>query len=83
MQLFMDIHKHVSGLTKKTVEDANAADVTTQDERNATYMPHWFNDMTGDVFSLFHPPSEEAATQVHREAQGLVADDIIEVQEGR
>ncbi len=29
-----------------------------------------------------HGPSKEAANAVHREAHGLVADEIIEVQEG-
>jgi hypothetical protein len=36
----------------------------------------------GAVFCLVEAPSADAAADVHREAHGLVADDIFEVQEG-
>jgi Protein of unknown function (DUF4242) len=35
------------------------------------------------VFCLIAAPSREAAIAVHREAHGLVADDLTEVTEGR
>ena len=35
------------------------------------------------VFCLVEAPSKEAAERVHREAHGLVADELVEVQEGR
>jgi hypothetical protein len=38
--------------------------------------------MAGKVFCLCEAPSREAAIAVHREAHGLVADEIIEVKEG-
>lgn len=34
------------------------------------------------AFCLVEAPNAEAARQVHQEAHGLVADEIIEVQEG-
>jgi hypothetical protein len=34
------------------------------------------------VFCLCQAPSKEAAAAVHREAHGVMADEIIEVQEG-
>jgi hypothetical protein len=34
------------------------------------------------VFCLVEAPSAEAATTVHRDAHGLVADDVFQVQEG-
>ena len=36
----------------------------------------------GKVFCLIEAPNKEAAATVHREAHGLEADEIIEVQEG-
>jgi hypothetical protein len=36
----------------------------------------------GKVFCLVEAPSPEAAATVHREAHGLLADDIFQVQEG-
>jgi hypothetical protein len=36
----------------------------------------------GKAFCLVEAPSAEAAATVHREAHGLVADDVFEVKEG-
>jgi Protein of unknown function (DUF4242) len=41
-----------------------------------------FNEETGDVFCLAEAPDKEAAEAVHREAHGLLADEITEVEEG-
>jgi hypothetical protein len=83
MPLFMDIHKHVPGLTKEGVEGAHARDLATQGKHNVNYVKYWFNEQTGDVFCLVDAPSKEAAIEVHREAHGLLADEIVEVQEGQ
>jgi hypothetical protein len=40
------------------------------------------NEEKGEVFCLIEAPSEEAAEAVHREAHGLMADEIVEVKEG-
>lgn len=47
-----------------------------------TYHRYWFNEETGKVFCLFEAPSAEAGEHVHREAHGLLADEIVEVEEG-
>jgi hypothetical protein len=46
------------------------------------YLHYWFNEEDGTVFCLCEAPNKEAAEAVHREAHGLVADEIIEVKEG-
>jgi hypothetical protein len=46
------------------------------------YLRYWFDEGTGKVFCLVEAPTKEAAAAVHREAHGLVADEIIEVKEG-
>ena len=82
MPLFMDIHNHVEGLTADAVAQAHSADVKTQEQYGVTYMRYWFNEATGKVFCLVEAPDQEAANAVHREAHGLVADELIEVREG-
>jgi hypothetical protein len=82
MPLFIDIHKHIPGLTREAVADAHRRDVATQDKHDVDYIKYWFNDRTGEVFCLVRAPSKEAAICVHKEAHGLVADDIVEVEEG-
>ena len=72
MPLFMDHHKGVEGLTAEAVAEAHRKDQEIQD----------VNEESGEVFCLAETPNKEAAEAVHREAHGLVADEIIEVKEG-
>ena len=39
------------------------------------------NEQTGTIFCLVDAPNAEAANTVHRDAHGLVADEIFEVTE--
>lgn len=82
MPLYMDIHQHVDGLTADAVKGAHEADLATQAEFGVRYLQYWFDEGTGKVFCLVEAPSAEAAAEVHRRAHGLVADEIIEVQQG-
>jgi len=82
MPLFMDIHKHVEGLTADAVAKAHQADLATQQKYNVKYLRYWFDEGSGKVFCLVEAPSKEAAIAVHREAHGLLADELVEVKEG-
>jgi hypothetical protein len=82
MPLFMDIHHHVEGLTADAVAGAHQADLDTQAKYGVKYLRYWFDEGSGKVFCLVEAPDKEAAIAVHREAHGLVADEIIEVREG-
>lgn len=82
MPLFMDIHNHVDGLTEEAVAGAHEADLKTQDKYGVKYLRYWFDEGSGKVFCLVEAPDKEAANAVHREAHGLVADELIEVKEG-
>jgi hypothetical protein len=82
MPLFMDIHTHIEGLTEEAVAQAHEADLKTQGKYGAKYLRYWFDEGSGKVFCLIEAPSKEAANAVHREAHGLVADELIEVKEG-
>ncbi len=82
MPLYMDIHYHVDGLTADVIGHAHEADVKTQAKYGAKFLRYWFDESTGKVFCLIDAPSKEAAEAVHREAHGVLADEIIEVHEG-
>jgi hypothetical protein len=45
-------------------------------------LKYWYDEGSGRVFCLVNAPNKEAAVSVHREAHGLLADEIIEVKEG-
>ena len=82
MALYMDHHKNIEGLTAEAVAGAHQRDLDTQDKYGAKALKYWFNEKNGEVFCLFDAPNAEAAEAVHREAHGLMADDIVEVEEG-
>jgi len=82
MPLFMDIHKGVDGLTADAVIHAHQQDLAVQEKHGVKYLKYWYNEESGTVFCLSEAPSKEAAEAVHREAHGLVADEIVEVHEG-
>jgi hypothetical protein len=82
MTLYMDIHKDIDGLTAEAVAGAHEKDLEVQQKHGVKYLKYWFNETDGTVFCLFEAPSKEAGEAVHREAHGLVADEIIEIKEG-
>ena len=82
MPLYMDIHKGVEGLTVEAVAGAHMKDLEVQEKHGVKYLKYWFNEEDGSIFCLCDAPNKEAAEAVHREAHGMVADEIIEVKEG-
>ncbi|MGH2536881.1 MAG: DUF4242 domain-containing protein [Candidatus Promineifilaceae bacterium] len=82
MPLFMDVHKAVDDLTAEAVAGAHQKDLEIQEQRGVNYLRYWFNEDDGTVFCLVEAPNKEAAAAVHRDAHGLMADEIIEVREG-
>lgn len=82
MPLYLDTHRHVPDLTAEALAAAHARDVEVGPDHGVSYMRYWFDEATGRVYCLVEAPSPEAAAQVHREAHGLVADEIVPVQEG-
>jgi hypothetical protein len=81
MALFMDIHKKVDGVTAKAVAGAHEKDVEVGSKYGVNYKKYWVDEDSGTIFCLVEAPNKEAAERVHREAHGLVADEIHEVQE--
>lgn len=78
MPLYMDIHT-VPGATAQALEDAHNADLAVQHKHCVHCLKYWFNEEAGKVFCLFDAPNPDAAAAVHREAHGLMAEKIIEV----
>jgi Protein of unknown function (DUF4242) len=82
MPLYMDIHTIAGGVTVEDVAKAHAADLETQGEHGVNYLRYWVDEEHGKVFCLVDAPSIDAANTVHKEAHGLVADDVFPVHEG-
>ena len=82
MPLYMDMHDIDGGVAVNDVRQAHLADLLAQDQHGVRYLRYWVDEKNGKVFCLVDAPSTDAAAQVHREAHGLVAQDIFPVVEG-
>lgn len=82
MPLFMDVHQIEGGVSMDDVAQAHLADLQTQGSYDVRYLRYWVDEVSGQVFCLVEAPTADAAADVHRQAHGLVADRIYQVQEG-
>jgi hypothetical protein len=78
----MDVHQIDGGVAIDDVAQAHLADLQTQSAYDVRYLRYWVDEGSGQVFCLVEAPTAEAAADVHRQAHGLVADYIYQVQEG-
>lgn len=81
MPRFMDVHTIGGGVSAADVAKAHQADLQTQERYGVSYERYWVDEEAGKIFCLVDAPDAEAANTVHREAHGLVADEIYRVSE--
>lgn len=81
MPLFMDIHR-MDAIDPVALAGAHERDLEIQDRFGVKYTNYWYSENPATVFCLVEAPNAGAAETVHREAHGLVADEIIEVKGG-
>ena len=81
MALFMDTHTLEGGVAAADVAAAHQADLATQGPYGVDYLRYWVDEEAGKIFCLVEAPDTETAHTVHREAHGLVADEIYSVSE--
>jgi hypothetical protein len=83
MSLYMDVHNTLpDGTTAADVAGAHEADLQIQQRFGVRYLHYWVDPEGGKVFCLVEAPNADAAHAVHREAHGLVADEIYPVEQG-
>ncbi|GAY09318.1 DUF4242 domain-containing protein [Pseudonocardia sp. N23] len=82
MPLFMDVHNMDGTINLDDVAKAHEADLRVQAAHGVDYRQYWVDAANGKIFCLVDAPSAEEAAAVHREAHGLVADEIHPVAEG-
>ncbi len=77
----MDVHTIEGGVGASDVAAAHTADLATQDRYGVRYLRYWVDEGAGKIFCLVDAGSAADAVRVHREAHGLVADEIFTVTE--
>ncbi|NUR09575.1 MAG: DUF4242 domain-containing protein [Nocardioidaceae bacterium] len=82
MTLYMDVHHLGEPVSMADVAKAHQADLEAQEPHGVHYLRYWVDEEAGKIFCLVDAPDPEAANRVHKEAHGLVADEIHPVVEG-
>ncbi|MEX2459185.1 MAG: nickel-binding protein [Actinomycetota bacterium] len=78
MPLYMDRHDLPPGTADEAAR-AHILDLETQERYGVRYVSYWCDNGTGATFCLVEGPDMQTVEMVHREAHGLVASQIIEV----
>mgnify|MGYP001826829464 CR=1 FL=1 len=81
MALYMDVHSIEGGVSAADVAKAHQADLETQSRYGVSYLRYWVDAGAGKIFCLVDAHDAADASRVHREAHGLVADEIYTVSE--
>lgn len=80
MPVYIDVHENLGrDITLQAVAEAHARDAEIERKHGVRHLQYWFNEEARRLYCLVEAPSKEAAAAVHREAHGLVADEILEV----
>jgi hypothetical protein len=78
MPIFMDRHE-MRGLRAEDVAEAHRKDLEIQDQYGVKYLTYWYDSERCTGFCLVDAPDAATAEQVHREAHGEIASEIIPV----
>ncbi|HEX6302280.1 MAG TPA: DUF4242 domain-containing protein [Acidimicrobiia bacterium] len=81
MSLFMDVHTIAGGVSVADVAEAHVKDLQTGAKYGVSYLRYWVDETAGKIFCLVEADNPADADTVHREAHGLVADEIYPVSE--
>ncbi len=78
MPLYMDLHI-LPGVKARDVAEAHRRDLLIQEDHRCNCMTYWIDEKRGNVFCLIEAPAQEAVTEMHQRAHGLIPHKIIEV----
>ncbi|MDE1992566.1 MAG: DUF4242 domain-containing protein [Rhizobiaceae bacterium] len=78
MPIFMDRHD-LAGTSAAEVAEAHRRDLDIQDRYGVKFLTYWFDQQRGTAFCLVDAPDKETAEQVHCEAHGFIAGEVVEV----
>jgi len=76
-KLYLDVHRlDPKDVSVEGVAEAHAKDLAVQASHAVRYERYWVDELDGTIYCLAQAHSADAAAEVHREAHGLVADEI-------
>jgi hypothetical protein len=82
-QYFIDVHHLGAGnVTAQAVAEAHEKDLKTQQRFDVEFIKYWVDEQSGQVYCLAKAKYPENIINAHREAHGLIPDDVHAVMEG-
>jgi hypothetical protein len=82
--LFLDVHKLGAGnVNAEGVAKAHEKDLATQGKYGANFINYWLDEKQGLVMCLVEAKDSTQLINTHREAHGLIPDEIHKVQQGQ
>lgn len=83
-ELFLDIHHLGAGkVTAEAVADAHKKDLATQDKYNVNFINYWVDEKSGIVTCLSEAKDAASVINTHKEAHGLLPDEVRKVKQGQ
>ena len=81
---FLDIHHLGAGkVTAKDVAAAHQKDLAVEKKYGVNFINYWVNEKDGVVVCFSQAPDPSAIVATHKEAHGLVPDEIEQVKQGQ
>jgi hypothetical protein len=82
-RLFMDTHEAGTDVAAADVAAAHREDLAVQERHGVRFLEYWVDESTGRIHCLVEAPDAESVTETHREAHGLLPEEVKEVVAGR
>ncbi len=81
--LFFDVHRLGSGkVTATDVANAHVKDLAVQNKYSVNFINYWVDEKLGIVMCLAEAPNSESMINAHKEAHGLIPDEVHKVEQG-
>ena len=82
--LFLDIHDLGPGnVTAAAVEEAHQKDLAAEGAHRVNFINYWVDETNGKVFCLSEAPNKDAVIATHKEAHGLIPEEVLTVKQGQ
>lgn len=81
---FIDVHNVEPGkVTAEAVAGAHKKDLALQDKFGVKFIKYWVDEEQGKIYCLSSAPNTDAVANTHKNAHGMVYDEISEVSAGK
>src|SRR5687767_11064981 len=82
-KLFLDVHALGAGkVTAADVAEAHKKDLAVQNKYDVDFIKYWVDEQGGKVYCLAEASDGYLVHKTHKEAHGLLPDDLMQVTDG-